>query len=200
MAIFYKGVGIGTHWHQDENNPLIKGFSPRSPGVTPTTDQLMFHIARSTVNSPFISLTRSYGVAWCYAMFGGDELPKTEPAYVYEIEIQKSLLSNLQLLNPVHKVSRTLPSPTNPGPPYQHDGLPDFLLGVVNPKNMRHFRAQYTMQPPSSHGAQRPANLTIQLETLVLALRDAEILAQGIIPADCVTNRVAVHWDPSLLK
>ena len=32
-----------------------------------------------------------------------------------------------------------LPSPTNPGPPYQHDGLPEFLLGVVEPGRMGTF-------------------------------------------------------------
>ena len=31
-------------------------------------------------------------------------------------------------------------------------------------------------------------NLTIELETLVRALRDSEILALGIIPAICVKN------------
>ena len=100
----------------------------------------------------------------------------------------------LQLLDPVQEVAQMLPSPTSLGPPYQHDGLPDFLLGVVNPSRMGHFLEQHSMQPPSSEGTSRPPNLTIELETLVRALRDAEILARGIIPATCVRNRFEVHY------
>ena len=53
------------------------------------------------------------------------------------------------------------------------------------------------MQPPVSEGTPRPPNLTIELETLVRALRDAEILAHGNIPATCVKNRLEVY--PELL-
>ena len=89
-----------------------------------------------------------------------------------------------------------LPSPTSSGPPYQHDGLPDFLLGIVDPGNMGHFLAQHAKQPPSSEGTPRSPNLTIELETLVRALRDAEILAHGIIPAICVKNNFDVYPEP----
>ena len=95
----------------------------------------MLHIARSTVNSPFISLTRSYGVAWRYAMVSSERVPTAgDPAYVHEIEIQEPLPPGLHLLDPVKEVSQMLPSPTSSGPPYQHDGLPDFLLGIVDPR------------------------------------------------------------------
>ena len=56
------------------------------------------------------------------------------------------------------------------------------------------FLEQHTLQPPASEGTPRPPNLTIELETLVRALRDAEILAHGIIPATCVKNSFEVYY------
>ena len=197
MAIFYRGAGINTYWYL--NDPIEQGFVARDPGMSPTIARQMLHIARSTVNSPFISLTRSYAVAWRYAMISSARVPTPEdPAYVHEIEIQEPLPIGLQLLDPIKEVAQMLPSPTSSGPPYQHDGLPDFLLGVVDPGRMGDFLTQYAMQPPSSEGTPRPANLTIELETLVRALRDAEILAHGIIPATCVKNSFDVYPEPSL--
>ena len=197
MAIFYRGAGINTYWYL--NDPIEQGFVARAPRMTPTTTRQMLHIARSTVNSPFISLTRSYAVAWHYAMLSSERVPTLrDPAYVHEIEIQEPLPPGLHLLDPVKEVAQVLPSPRSPVPPYQHDGLPDFLLGVVDPGRMENFLTQYAKQPPSSEGTPRPPNLTIELETLVRALRDAEILAHGIIPATCVKNSFDVYPEPSL--
>ena len=196
MAIFYRGAGINTYWYL--NDPIEQGFVARDPEMTPTTTRQMLHIARSTVNSPFVSLTRSYAGAWHYAMVSSERVPTAEdPAYVHEIEIQEPLPPGLHLLDPIKEVAQMLPSPTSSVPPYQHDGLPDFLLGVVDPGRMENFLTQYAKQPPSSEGTPRPPNLTIELETLVRALRDAEILAHGIIPATCVKNRFEVY--PELL-
>ena len=94
MAIFYRGAGIGTYWY--ENDPIEQGFIAREPEMDPTTSRLMDHIARGTVNSPFISVTRSYGVAWNYAMSSGTQDPtRDDPAYVYEIEIPESPIAEL---------------------------------------------------------------------------------------------------------
>ncbi len=192
MLIFYRGVGIGSYWYL--NNPEENGFTARAPGAEPTTARLMQHIARGTCNSPFISLTRSYGVARNYAISSSRTLPTPcKPAYVYEIEIHASLPFGLKLLDPVKEVAQALPHPTSLGPPYQHDGIPEFLLGVANPRDMGQFLTQHVLQPPFSEGTPRPPNLTLELETLVRALRDAEILAQGIIPAICVKNCFGVY-------
>lgn len=192
MPIFYRGAGINSYWYF--NNPQDSGFTARAPGTQPTTNRLMQHIARGTITSPFISLTRSYAVAWHYAVFNGREVPTpNNPAYVYEIEINAPLPVGLKLLDPIKEVAQGLPIPTSMSPPYQHDGLPDFLLGVVNPRNMQHFLAPHPPQLPSSEGTPRPPNLTLELETLVRALRDAEILAQGIIPSTYVQNRFEVY-------
>ena len=192
MAIFYRGAGIGTYWHTHDARQT--GFIARAPHMQATVDQLMLHIARGTVNSPFISLTRSYGIALNYAIFFGNEIPTREhPAYVYEIEINEPIPSALKLLDPVKEVAPILPSPLGIHPPYQHDGGPAFLLGVVDPINMRKFLTQHAPQPPASAGTPRTPNLTIALETLVRTLRDAEILAEGIIPENCVNHQFEVY-------
>lgn len=67
------------------------------------------------------------------------------------------------------------------------------MLGVVDPINMRKFLTQHAPQPPASAGTPRTPNLTIALETLVRTLRDAEILAEGIIPESCVNHQFEVY-------
>lgn len=164
--------------------------------MTPTTVRLMHHISRGTSNSPFVSLTLSYAVARDYALLSSTEIPTaSNPAYVYEIEFQDQLPSGLKMLDPVKEVAQTLPAPPTIGPAYQHDGAPEFLLGVVDPRNMGHFLVQHSPQPPSSEGTPRSPNLSLELETFVRALRDAEILAYGTIPAPCVVNCYDVYVD-----
>ncbi len=191
VAIFYKGAGIGTYWHI--NDARQTGFIARAPQMQPTPDQLMLHIARGTVNSPFISLTRSYGIALNYAKFYGKEISSPQnPAFVYEIEINEPIPSGLKIIDPIKEVAPVLPLPLGINPPYQHDGGPDFLLGIVDPTNMGEYLTQHAPQPPDSGGTPRTPNLTIDLETLVRTLRDAEILAEGTIPADCVKHKFKV--------
>jgi hypothetical protein len=154
----------------------------------------MHHVARGTVNSPYISLTRSYGVAYVYAVFFGRTQPtEIDPGYVYEIEIGALLPPGLQFLDPVKEVAMAAPGPLD-SISYQHDGLPDFLLGVMKPVEMEQFLTAPCPQPPPAGGTPRPPNLTIELETLVRALRDAEILAVGNIPAAYIRNRYDV-WE-----
>ncbi len=195
MATFYKGAGIGTHWHINDSREV--GFEARSPTAMPTIEAVITHVAKSTANSPYVSLTRSYAVAWNYAVRGGTNIPTLDkPGYVYEIEIDVPLPSGLKLLDPIKEVALNLPDPVDISsegeyPFYQHNGLPTFLLGVVIPEDMSHFRIGRQPQPPGP-GLPCPPNLTPQLEALVNALRDAEILFHGDIPAYCVRERFEV--------
>ena len=78
-------------------------------------------------------------------IFFGNEVPTQEhPAYVYEIEINEPIPPELKLLDPIKELAPILPSPLGVHPPYQHDGGPAFLLGVVDPVNMRKFLTQHT--------------------------------------------------------
>ena len=190
MPILYRGAGVGTYWHQ--RDARVTGFTPQHPGMSPSLDRLIGHISYGTVTSPYVSLTRSYGVAWSYAMSLGHSQPaQSNPAYVYEVEIDEPLPLGLQLLDPVQTIAAAMPSPSH-RISYQHDGLPSFLLGVIDPMGMEDFLKLPPPQPPPGGGTPRPPNLTRELEALVRALRDAEILAVGNIPAACVRHRFPV--------
>lgn len=195
MATFYKGAGIGTHWHTRDSRQ--EGFTARAPGTAPTIEALVSHIVVGTAESPYISLTRSYAVAWNYAMSGGTSIPTLDnPGYVYEIEIDTPLPAELKFLDPIKEIAMNLPISIDADfggeyPFYQHNGLPNFLLGVVSPGDMSHFRIGRQPQPPGP-GLPCPPNLTPQLEALVNALRDAEILFHGSIPSYCIKERFEV--------
>ncbi len=192
MATYYKGAGIGTHWHT--NDPRKIGFTPRSPESSPDTETIIEHVSTSTLNSPFVSLSRSYAVAWHYAInSGADEPTHDNPGYVYVIEIMNPLHSNLKLIDPVREVGFSLHDPNyiisdESHYAYQHNGLPNFPFSVVDPINQSEFQIGRQPQPPGP-GAPCPPNLTVQLEALVNALRDAEILVHGHIPSDFVKDR-----------
>jgi hypothetical protein len=191
MPLFYRGAGVGTYWH--EQDARLTGFTPQSPGMATSIDRLIVHISNGTTSSPYVSLTRSYGVAWNYAMFFGRTQPTaTNPAYVYELEINDPLPAGLLLIDPVKEIAAEAPSPAQSFS-YHHDGSSSFLLGVIDPTGMEQFLRMPALQPPPGGGAQRPPNLTKQLETLVRVLRDAEILAVGNIPASNIRNRFSVY-------
>jgi hypothetical protein len=112
------------------------------------------------------------------------------PAYVYEIEINE-VAPGFHILDPLKEITSGLNGPLNT-PTYQHDGHPDFILGVVDPENQAACLNKVCTQPPGSGGTPRPANLSIELETIVRAIRDSEILSLGTIPAALVRNRFNV--------
>lgn len=186
MPIFYKGAPVGTHWHSHDAKRT--GFRSRRQVANAdrsNTQRLMEHIARGTTTSPFISLTRSYEVALTYAQIWQRPPEIGESGFIYEIEIVEG--GGVELIDPVKAVSAILPEPFDVA--YQHDGPPDFLIGVVAPARFSEYWERDYAQPTGNHGTRRPPQLSIQLETLVRALRDAEILAVGQIPASCVMRR-----------
>lgn len=180
MTVFYKGVGVGTHWHDNDASDL--GFVPKAPEVIPSKDRLIQHIARANVASPYVSLTSSYGVAYAYATPTEDT-----PGYVYEIELTAPMPRGVKLVDPIREIATDAPAlPTHP--PYGHDGDQKFLLGVLN-REMKELLLRNIIQPFPGVGVPRPANLSLELETLAYVLRDAEILVIGNIPAACILNR-----------
>lgn len=177
MATFYKGAGIGTYWHIRDSRRV--GFTARYPAANSETEDLIDHIATSTANSPYISLTRSYAVAWHYAVFNGKQKPEQgKPAYIYEIEIDDSLPHGLNLLNPVKEVVHT---------------LPQLLQGVVDLEYMENLLRGQTPQFSNPNRRFSP-NVERQLIALVFAERDAEVLVQGYIPPFCVKHRFEVEF------
>ena len=177
MATFYKGAGIGTYWHTRDSRRI--GFTARSPETGPSTTALIAHVATGTINSPYISLTRSYAVAWHYAVFGSKREPTLDnPAYIYEIEIDDSLPHELNLLDPAKEVVHILPQP---------------LRGVVDLEYMADRLAGQTAQS-SDLEEDFSSNFELQLITLTFAQRDAEVLIHGYIPPFCVKHRFEVEF------
>ena len=197
MATYYKGAGVGSHWHIHDSRKI--GFTARSPERIPSTDVLIEHIATSTLNSPYISVTRSYAVAWHYAMAGGVDIPTNDnPAYIYEIEIDNSSPSDIKLIDPIKEVAQSFLEPIEVNKPeeysfYQHNGLPSYLRGVVDPQEMGEYLLGRLPEPPGP-GTEYPQQPTIPLKTLINTLRDAEILILGNIPESCVKNRFDVTY------
>lgn len=189
MAVFYRGAGIGTYWH--EKDPRLSGFTPHSPGIEPSDDRLMNHITNLTVTSPYVSLTRSYGIALGYAQLGTGKPTRANPAYVWEIELSDPLPESLKLVDPVQEIAVSLPSPEQ-RLTYHHDGEGHVLLGLVDPR-VEELLLEPVPAPPGTLGTPKAPNLSLELRTLIRALRDAEILAIGTIPASRVRARHEVY-------
>ena len=119
----------------------------------------------SNVASPFISITTSRKVASDYAVLGGPS------GYIYEIKLNSSV--SIQLLDPVKTIAIGLPDPLSSNFGYQHQGDQTFLSQVVNRRS--------TMT--------RPYPPTDEWYGILWALRDAEILVLGDIPARFVAKR-----------
>ncbi|MDX1979862.1 MAG: hypothetical protein SFV51_06320 [Bryobacteraceae bacterium] len=188
MPMFFKGAGRGTFWHL--RDARADGFLPQSLMLDSTLDRMMQHVARGSVHSPYVSLSRSFPVARAYALAGKQRPTAKTPAWVYEIELSEGMI--LELLDPLVEIAKSLPSPWD-RLSYQHDGPPEYLASVLSMKwNRRSLRAPIP-QPPPGIGTPRPPNLSLQLETMARAMRDAEVLVFGSIPKECVKARYAVY-------
>jgi hypothetical protein len=188
MALFYRGAGPGSHWHVHDAREF--GFVPHFPEQTASVSRLIHHITRATRMSPYISFSHSYGVALAYALVGSGGFATPEnPGYVYEVEISDD--KECEVLDPVQEIAKSLPHPWL-DPNYRHDGEPTFLLGVVDLVNRRASLQAHCLFPPLSNGTSRTPHLSEQLEGMVRALRDAEILVKGIVPRTLVKCRYEV--------
>jgi len=184
LAIYYRGAGVGTWWH--ERDTRDQGLTPKNTDAAHSLDRLMHHIGRADYNNPHVSLTLSYGIACEYARLGRLAAPQQRPGYVYQVEISAPLPAGLQLLDPIKEIGGAVPPPPA-DIPYQHDGNFDFILGVIKPE-LRHLLSRPIAQSPPEGGTARSPNLSLQLETLLRTLRDAEVLALGTIPRDHVQD------------
>jgi hypothetical protein len=181
MPIFYKGAGPGTYLAS--NNPQLKGIQARDPSMNCTLLRMIHHIVHGTTNSPFISITSSPEVAADYACTGRTAIAnKSNPGFVYEIEFDDPLPLGVKIVDPIKEVACDLSHPPD-NVPYQHNGDMKFLLGIVAPTQMAQYRGVKTPSiAAKSGGTPHPPNLSDELQCLVRALRDAELLAVGVIP------------------
>lgn len=192
MAIFYRGAGIGTYWHT--HDARLEGFIAHSPGAPRSLGTQIGHIKNGTTTSPYISLTRSYSVALTYAVYCGQEQPdEDKPAFVYEIELTKPLPTGLDIFDPAYDIlAKCGAKDPLADHTYQHDGFPDFIAGVID-RTMRERLTKHIAHPPPGIATARSASLSESLEAVVRAIRDAELLAVGTIPTNCIICRYEVH-------
>ena len=186
----YRGCGLGTYWH--DHDARLTGFVPPFPDARPGLDHLMQFVARAQTAGPYISLTRSYSVAWSYGVFAGRDYPtKEKPAYVYEIEIPVPLPPGIVLLDPLQEVVRAMP-PVTSRRSYQHDGGQDFISWLMDP-----MRLTPSSRAPGSESprVKLTPQFSIELETILRTLRDAEIVAIGNIPPSFVRSRYEVFLE-----
>jgi hypothetical protein len=190
MPSFFKGAAVGTYWHQ--NDARTTGFVAHSPGQPHTVNRVQQHVARGSIQSPYISFTTSYGIAEDYAIYFGLARPTaSSPAYVYEVDLSASMPSALDVLDPmVYVATNAIGSPLA-NPYYQHDGDSSFLSDVADRATTA--LTQNVKFPPSGPGTARAPIFTIELETIVRALRDSEILMRGVVPSANVVNRWPVY-------
>jgi hypothetical protein len=183
----YKGVGVGTFNHKTDFRKV--GIEPRSPSPRrASVHDVCQHVARGTTTSPFISFSRSYGVAYNYALnYSIMEPSISSPAFVYEIAIPDG--ARVEIIDPVLLVASQQNGPLG-SPSYHHDGEQGFLKYVLDPTE-RLYGAPMALRPPGM-GAPAAARLEIELETISFALRDAEILVEGNIEKDWVKFRYDV--------
>jgi len=190
MSLFYKGVGAGTFLGNQDLR--ISGLSPRVPGAAPSYNSRLRHISTGTTLSCYISLTRSYGIAESYAWSGVVPPTRAKPGYVYEIDIDKHLLSTLTLIDPVCDVADHNTDPAGHHT-YHHTGDPNYLLAVIAPRRFGHLLLAPAPVPPGGTPPSAAPALTRDLTTIVRALRDAEILVQGNLPAACFVGRHDIY-------
>ncbi|WP_316194121.1 hypothetical protein [Bradyrhizobium sp. SZCCHNRI3052] len=141
--------------------------------------------------SPYISLTRSYGVAEAYAIdYSKVEPTRAVPAHVYEIDVPPSAVAHV--VDPVIFIASQQGDPLC-SPSYHHDGDQSFLKYVVDPalRALPGSSAPTSRRPPGM-GLPAPAKMQIEFEAMALALRDAEILLEGRIPKEWILHRYEV--------
>jgi hypothetical protein len=183
-TLFYKGVGVGTFLHPSDLR--TSGIMARTAG-TLNNVTVTQHIARGTVTSPCISLTRSYGVAQDYAINASKSKPTSAvPGYVYEVQIPDP--PGIQIIDPVDFIASGVKNPLV-SPSYHHDGDQSFLGLFAYPLASGGSFGVAPRPPGMGGGGTRPPTLCIELEAIVFAIRDAEILSYGNIPAAWITNR-----------
>jgi hypothetical protein len=190
MTLFYKGVAAGT-FHHSHDLRLI-GLAPRHPGGAPGLSSIISHIRRGPAVgvSPYISLTRSYGIAADYAHSARFH-PSLALGHVYVIEITDPPPAGVVLLDPVGEIALAHRNPATQHS-YHHDGDKNFLLGIVDGVTMRHHLTSYVKEPPGSGATVRFPRLSDALEAMVRGLRDAEVIVLGNLPASCFIQRFDV--------
>lgn len=186
MPLFYKGVPANSY-HSSVDFRL-SGLAPRAPGGARTTNDILSHICDGTITSAYISLTRSYAVAEEYAFTGRAPPTPADPGYVYEILIDDPAPPGVDVIDPMRAIALSQQNALMQNS-YHHDGGQNVLLGLVAPVSMGYIRLSPVKDPPMSGRTPRAPYISRELEAMVRALRDSEVLVAGNLPRACFVNR-----------
>ncbi len=190
MPILYRGAGPGTYWHTTQNAREL-GFHAHMPGQDDNADIMMQHILGHTYRTPYVSLTVSFGIARSYALVGTSGVATSaNSGYVYLLNIPDDLPLDFVLYDPIKEIANVIPAPPQQVP-YQHKGTKDFLHGVLDPGNYGQFLTEISESPDGQvAGRILPSDI---LRCLTSAVRDAELLAVGVILRRFVIDRIDVY-------
>ena len=186
MPLFFKGVPASSF--NSTVNFQLSGLLPRDPGGGRNVHAITSHICDGTTMSAFISLTRSYAVAEEYAYSGRAAPTPSDPGFVYEVLIDNPPPAGVDVIDPVYFIAESHKDALSQAS-YHHDGGKNVLLGIASPNTMGHVLLMPVKDPPMSGRTPRGPYVSRELETLVRALRDSEVLVAGSLPRTCFVNR-----------
>lgn len=174
----YKGAALGTHWHS--NDARHSGFL--ASAMPQTGNGVVRHITNYSHPSPYLSFSSSFAIARGYALVGpGGVATQAAPGYVYEIDLQAAAV-HFSILNPVSEVS----SLSNGHLAHHHEGVASLILDVAQ-----------GVSPPSSAprcgGKMHVPGISGELQALIFAIRDAEVLVSGNVPPTVIVRRHDVY-------
>lgn len=182
--VLYKGAGPGSHWWN--NNAQLTGFTVAA--AIWNASRMVRHITAFSHPSPYLSFSASFAVAREYALDGpAGAASQAQPGTVYEIDTALCP-AQLPLVDPANAILTANPALGVGNLPTHHDGGQDLILDIASPA----LHATVLTTPPPRLGNALPAGPAIQreLQAVVFALRDAEVLIAGNVPANCI---VGVH-------
>jgi hypothetical protein len=174
LKSLYKGVGPGTYWHKNHTSVLSGGFT--TAAAAPGVASIIRHIVNFSRSSAYLSLSTSFAVARSYALDGpGGLATPLAPGYVFEFDL--ALMKNLKVntVEPAKELVR------NNGDLW-HDGDQRLLVGIAT--NSRRILTKPVPRPGAA--AARPPSFRTDLEAVVRALRDAEVLVHGNLPHQAI--------------
>lgn len=177
MPLFYKGVRYGTYWYHH----YTSGFFAPKFDLDYGNDyiEIINHIIKpkGSAESPFLSITSSYGVALSYAK--RLDVPNLK-GLIYVIESDQG--AGLRLVDPVKRIAEGLKAPHD----YQHSGSPDCFIELLKKGATGRIENDLFPNPP---GSERVKNwFSDELTAIAFALRDSESLVLTEIPSDCVVE------------
>ena len=186
--ILYKGAGPGSHWWS--TNAQLSGFTVAAAvqGVA----RMVRHITAFSHPSPYLSFSASFAIAREYALAGpAGQASQTQPGRVYEIDTTL-VPGSMVLSDPVRDIVGSNPALTVARLPTHHDGAQNLILGIASPI----LHGAVLTSPPArvpGNALQTGPAVQSELQAVVFALRDAEVLIGGNVPPNCITAVYPVY-------